>query len=149
MLEQPPKMKDPGFWVYILRYALMWTLAVVAAIGFSRFLNTFLRRGVLFELDFPAWLPTYLMVTGFIQLVLGMVAYIAFKEDRTWHVPALWVAAFITIASAWLERLVLWAPSQRSTNHSFTLVLHLVWLLLIALYTYISIKKESVDGSGN
>src|SRR5690606_2326930 len=90
MLEQPPKLKDPAFWAYALRYALMWTMAVVAAIGFSRFLNTLLRRGILFELDFPAWLPTYLMVSGFVQLVLGMIAYIALKENRTWHLPFLW-----------------------------------------------------------
>ncbi len=149
MDDQRPTMKDSGFWGYALRYVLMWTLAVVAVIGFSRFLNALLRRGVIFELDFPSWLPVYLIITGFLQLTLGMVGYIAFKEKRTWHLPALWIAAFFTIAFAWFERLVLWAPSQRSANHTFTIVLHLVWLLMIAFYTFESNKKELVHGPGN
>lgn len=149
MLEQPPKMKDPAFWGYALRYALMWTVAVVAAIGFSRFLNTLLRRGILFELDFPAWLPTYLMVSGFVQLVLGMIAYIALKENRTWHLPFLWITTLLMIASTWGERLFLWVPDQRPTNHTFTIILHLVWLLMMVLYTVKAGKKEPADGPGN
>jgi len=149
MLEQPPKIKDPGFWIYALRYVIMWTLAVVAVIGFSRFLNTLLRRGILFELDFPSWLPAYLMITGFFQLTLGMIAYIALKEKRTWHVPFLWVTALLMIASTWGERLFLWVPDQRPTNHTFTIFLHLVWLLMIVFYTVKHSKKELVDGPGD
>lgn len=149
MDEQRPSMKDPDFWGYALRYILMWSLAIVAVIGFSRFINALLRRGIIFELDFPSWLPTYLIITGFLQLTLGMIAYIAFKEKRTWHVPVLWVTSLLFIASAWVERLFLWAPSQRPANHTFTIVLHLIWLLMIVLYTFKSNKKELVDGPGN
>ncbi|NLC28902.1 MAG: hypothetical protein GX773_00445 [Chloroflexi bacterium] len=147
MDEKRLTMKEPGFWNYGLRYILMWTLAIVAVLGFSRFLNTLLERGVKFELDFPAWLPTYLIITGFFQLVFGMTAYIALKEKRTWHLPALWVTALLTIASIWVERLFLWVPDQRATNPTFTIVLHLVWLLLIIFYTITERRKEPVDGS--
>ncbi|MCK9246115.1 MAG: hypothetical protein M0P11_04075 [Anaerolineaceae bacterium] len=149
MDEQRFTIKQAGFWNYGLRYILMWTLAIVAVLGFSRFLNTLLERGIIFELDFPTWLPTYLIITGFIQLVLGMAAYIAFKEERSWHVPALWITALLTIASIWVERLVLWVPDQRARNHTFTLVLHLIWLLLIIFYTVTERKKEPLDGPGD
>ncbi len=144
-----PKIKEPGFWAWALHFVLMWTLAIVAVLGFSRFLNTLVRRGVIFELDFPSWLPTYLMVTGFIQLAFGMTAYIAMKERRTWQLPALSVTAMLTIIIAWVERLVLWSPDQQPGNHGFTVVLHLVWLIMIGVYIYLSTKKEAVDGSGD
>ncbi len=149
MDEQRPAMKDPGFWAYALRYVLMWALAIVAVIGFSRFINALLRRGVMFELDFPSWLPTYLVITGLIQLVLSMLAYIAFKEKRSWHIPALWVTALLAIAITWIERLFLWSPNQRPANHTFTIVLHVVWLAMIVFYTIKSSQKELADGPGD
>lgn len=149
MNEQRPSMKEPSFWVYTLRNVLMWTLAIVAVIGFSRFLNALLRRGVMFELDFPAWLPTYLIITGFLELILGMVAYIATKEQRTWHIPFLWVTALLTIASVWVERLFLWSPDQRPANNTFTIVLHVIWLSMILFYTIKSSRKELTDGPGD
>jgi len=149
MDEQRPAMKSPGFLMYALRFVNMWTMAVVAVVGFTRFLNALLEKGTLFELEFPSWLPIYLIVTGFVQLTLGMVAYIALKELRTWHVPALWIAAVFTIAIAWVERLFLWSPDQQPANNTFTIVLHLAWLLLITFYTIKINKKEPADGPGN
>lgn len=149
MNEQRPSMKEPGFWVFILRYILMWTMAIVAVVGFSRFLNAVLRRGVLFELDFPSYLPTYLIASGLVLLAVGMVAYIAAKEKRSWHILAFWVGALLTIGITWLERLVLWSPDQGSTNNVFTIILHLVWLFLISLYSFLSQREGAVDGPGN
>jgi len=127
MNEQRPSMKEPSFWVYTLRNVLMWTLAIVAVIGFSRFL----------------------IITGFLELILGMVAYIATKEQRTWHIPFLWVTALLTIASVWVERLFLWSPDQRPANNTVTIVLHVIWLSMILFYSIKSSRKELTDGPGD
>lgn len=149
MFEDRPSIKDPGFISYALRYVIMWTLAIVAVIGFSRFLNALLRRGIIFELELPSWLPVYLTITGFVQLSLGMVTYIALKEQRSWRIPALWVTALLTIGFAWVERLVLWSPDQQPANHTFTIALHLIWLAMIALYTIKSTREEPINGQGD
>jgi hypothetical protein len=149
MYEERPSTNSPKFLPYILRFVLMWTMAVVAVLGFSRFFNTLMRKGIMFELDFPAYLPTYLIVSGLIMLIAGMAAYIAAREKRSWHILALWVATLLTIANSWLQRLVLWSPDQAAGNNVFIGIVHLIWLFLISVYSYLSHKAEVGDGSGN
>ncbi len=145
-LRNPDENPDP--WRNTLRLLSLASVTIVSVFGFSRAFNTIMRKGTMFELDFPAYLPTYLIVSGVVLLILGIVAYLGLRDGRSWQIPVLWASTLTTIILVWLEKLVLWSPDQAGGSLVLPIIVHLAWLLLISLYT-VAYRKKERDESGD
>ena len=140
--------ENPNPWRNTLRLLSMASVTLASVFGFSRAFNTIMQKGTMFELDFPAYMPPYLIISGVIILILGLAAYLGLRDGRSWQIPVLWASTLTTIALIWLEKLLLWSPDQAGGSLVLPIILHLVWLLLVSLYTAAYRKKER-DESGD
>lgn len=145
-LRNPDENPDP--WRNTLRLLSLASVTIVSVFGFSRAFNTIMRKGTMFDLDFPAYLPAYLIISGVILLILGIVAYLGLRDGRSWQIPVLWASTLTTIILVWLEKLVLWSPDQAGGSLVLPIIVHLAWLLLISLYT-VAYRKKERDESGD
>ena len=149
MFEERPSVKNPGFATYALRYVIMWITAFGVASGFMQVLNAFQQKGTIFELDLPGWLPTYLIITGLVKLVLNGFAYIGLRNRDEHKIWLSWLAIGFNVLIYWFQFFILWHPDQRLNPPYLTLVFHLLGLALLAWYTYLISKKETADGQGD
>ena len=140
--------EKPNPWRNALRLLSMASVTIASVFGFSRAFNTIMRKNPMLELDFPAYMPPYLIISGVIILILGLAAYLGLRDGRSWQIPVLWASTLTTIALIWLEKLLLWSPDQAGGSLVLPIILHLVWLLLVSLYTAAYRKKER-DESGD
>lgn len=140
--------ENPNPWRNTLRLLSMASVTLASVFGFSRAFNTIMQKGTMFELDFPAYMPPYLIISGVIVLILGLAAYLGLRDGRSWQIPVLWATALTTIILIWLEKLVLWSPDQAGGSLVLPIIVHLVWLLVVSLYTAAYRKKER-DESGD
>ena len=140
--------EKPNPWRNALRLLSMASVTIASVIGFSRAFNTIMGKNTMLELDFPAYMPPYLIISGVIILILGLAAYLGLRDGRSWQIPVLWASTLTTIALIWLEKLLLWSPDQAGGSLVLPIILHLVWLLLVSLYTAAYRKKER-DESGD
>ena len=145
-LKDPDEKPNP--WRNTLRLLSMASVTFASVFGFSRAFNTIMRKGAMFELDFPAYLPPYLIISGAIILILGIAAYLGLRDGRSWQIPVLWATALTTIVLIWMEKLLLWSTDQAGGSLVLPIVAHLAWLLLISLYTA-AIRKRDRDESGD
>ena len=145
-LKDPDEKPNP--WRNSLRLLSMASVTIASVFGFSRAFNTIMRKGAMFELDFPAYLPPYLIISGVIILILGLAAYLGLRDGRSWQIPVLWASTLTTIALVWLEKLVLWLPDQAGGSLVVPIIAHLIWLLVVSLYTA-AIRKRDRDESGD
>lgn len=140
--------ENPNPWRNALRLLSMASVTIASVFGFSRAFNTIMQKGTMFELDFPAYMPPYLIVSGVILLILGIAAYIGLRDGRSWQIPVLWASTLTTIALIWLEKLVLWSPDQAGGSLVLPIVLQFAWLLVVSLYT-VAYRKKERDESGD
>ena len=140
--------EKPNPWRNALRLLSMASVTIASVFGFSRAFNTIMRKNPIFELEFPAYLPPYLIISGVIILILGLAAYLGLRDGRSWQIPVLWASSLTTIALIWLEKLLLWSPDQAGGSLVVPIIAHLVWLLVVSLYTAAYRKKER-DESGD
>jgi len=134
-----------GFLGWLVRVLFLWN----AGSGIFRAIGAWQQRSLLPKLGLPGWLPWYLLVAGLLIGLLNLAAYLSLRLVKRWAVPLAWAALFVTLAGYWLERLLLWAPEQRSGNVLFMVVFHVLCLAVLSGYTYRESKMRGEHGSGN
>lgn len=130
----PPK---PGFFERLLR--LSFLLAGLA--GFLRLYGAISQHPDILSFSRQAWLPVYLVAAGGLMGLLNLSIWFLLKQKPS--VPAWlpWAGVLMNIIAYWLERLLLWAPSQRGTNALWVIGLHFAWLLLV-LFSQLQMKRR-------
>ena len=135
--------ENPNPWRNTLRLLSMASVTIASVFGFSRAFNTIMGKDAMFELDFPAIMPPYLIISGVIVLILGITAYLGLRDGRSWQIPVLWATTLTTICLIWLEKLLLWSPDQAGGSLVLPIIVHIAWLVLVSLYTVAYRKKEN------
>ena len=127
----------PGFFVRLLRFSFL--LAGLA--GFLRLYGAITQHPDILGFSQKAWLPAYLMAAGGLMGLLNLSIWLILKL-KPFAPPWLpGAGVLINITAYWLERLLLWAPTQRSTNAIWMIGLHAAWLLL-ALISQLQMKRR-------
>jgi len=139
------KRKPHGFLGWLVLLLLLWN----AGSGILRAVGAWQQRALLPQIGLPGWLPGYLLAAGGFATLLNLVAFVFLYLGCKPAFPLTWVALVVTLAGYWLERLLLWAPDQRSGNVVFMAVFHTLGLAALGGYTYLESKKRGKDGSGN
>ena len=119
----------PGFFRKLLRFSFL----LAGLTGFFRLYGALTQQIDILNFSQKTWLPAYLMVAGGFMGLLNLGIWLLLKQNplaRPW-LP--WAGVLINIIAYWLERLLLWAPTQRGTNALWVIGLHLAWLLLAGL----------------
>ena len=127
----------PGFFERLLRFSFL--LAGLA--GFLRLYGAITQHLDILGFSQKAWLPAYLMAAGGLMGLFNLSIWLILKLKP--FAPA-WLpgaGVLINITAYWLERLLLWAPTQRSTNTIWMIGLHAAWLLL-ALISQMQMKRR-------
>ncbi len=115
----------------LLRLSLL--LAGVA--GLMRAWAACQQRETVTELGLQAWLTAYLISLGLLFALINGFAWFTLRKKFAWHFPIITLVILLNILGYWAERLLLWAPSQRAGNSVFMAALHLLWLLLLLVYS--------------
>ena len=139
------KRKPHGFLGWLVLLLLLWN----AGSGILRAIGAWQQRALLPQIGLPGWLPGYLLAAGALTALLNLGAFVCLYTRRRQAITLAWVALVVTLAGYWLERLLLWAPDQRSGNVVFMAVFHTLCLAALGGYTYLESKKRGKDGSGN
>lgn len=127
----------PGFFVRLLRFSFLWA----GLAGFLRLYGAITQHPDILGFSQKAWLPAYLMAAGGLMGLFNLSIWLILKLKP--FAPA-WLpgaGVLINITAYWLERLLLWAPTQRSTNTIWMIGLHAAWLLL-ALISQMQKKRR-------
>jgi hypothetical protein len=139
------KRKPHGFLGWMVLLLLLWN----AGSGILRVVGAWQQRALLPQIGLPGWLPGYLLAAGALTALLNLGAFVCLYTHRRQAITLAWFALLVTVAGYWLERLLLWAPDQRSGNVVFMAVFHTLCLAALGGYTYLESKKRGKDGSGN
>ena len=118
-----------GFFIRLLRFGFL----LAGLTGFLRLYGAIMQQTDILSFSQKTWLPAYLITAGALMGLLNLGIWLLLKQNplaRPW-LP--WVGVLINIIAYWLERLLLWAPTQRGTNAPWVIGLHLAWLLLAGL----------------
>ena len=127
----------PGFFVRLLRFSFLWA----GLAGFLRLYGAITQHPDILGFSQKAWLPAYLMAAGGLMGGFNLSIWLILKL-KPFAPPWLpWASVLINITAYWLERLLLWAPTQRSTNTIWMIGLHAAWLLL-ALISQMQKKRR-------
>ena len=137
--------KTRGFLGWLVLLLLLWN----AGSGILRMVGAWQQRALLPLIGLPGWLPWYLLAAGALTALLSLGAFLSIYARRKQAILLAWVALVVTVSSYWLERLLLWAPEQRSGNVLFIAVFHVLCLAALGGYTYFESKKRGTDGSGD
>jgi len=139
------KRKPRGFLGWLVLLLLLWN----AGSGILRIVGAWQQRALLPQIGLSEWLAGYLLAAGALTALLNLGAFVCLYTRRRQAITLAWVALVVTLAGYWLERLLLWAPDQRSGNVVFMAVFHTLCLAALGGYTYLESKKRVKDGSGN
>jgi len=139
------KRKPRGFLGWLVLLLLLWN----AGSGILRAVGAWQQRALLPEIGLPSWLPGYLLVVGALTALLNLGAFISLYARRKSAILMAWVALLVTLSGYWLERLLLWAPEQRSGNVLFMAVFHALCIAALGGYTYFESHKRGNNGSGD
>ncbi len=137
--------KPRGFLGWLVLLLLLWN----AGSGILRMVGAWQQRALLQQIGLPGWLPWYLLAAGALTALLNLGAFLSIYARRNQAILLAWVALVVTVSGYWLERLLLWAPEQRSGNVLFMAVFHVLCLAALGGYTYWESKKRGGDGSGD
>ncbi len=130
-------LPKPGFFEKLLRFSFL--LAGLAA--FLRLYGALTQQPDILDFSGKAWLPVYLIAAGAIMGLFNLSIWLFLKRKLT--VPE-WLplaGVLMNIIAYWLERLLLWAPTQRGTNAPWVIGLHVAWLLL-AVISQLQMKRR-------
>ena len=139
------KRKPRGFLGWLVLLLLLWN----AGSGILRIVGAWQQRALLPQIGLSEWLAGYLLAAGALTALLNLGAFVCLYLGCRPAIPLTWAALVVTVAGYWLERLLLWAPDQRSGNVVFMAVFHTLCLAALGGYTYLESKKRGEDGSGN
>ncbi len=126
-----------GFFGKLLRFSFL----LAGLTGFFRLYGAITQQTDVLSFTQKTWLPAYLMAAGGLMGLLNLGIWLLLKQNplaRPW-LP--WAGVLINIIAYWLERLLLWAPTQRGTNAPWVIGLHIAWLLL-ALISQLQMKRR-------
>lgn len=130
-------MPRPGFFSKLLR--LSFLLAGLA--GFLRLYGAITQQPDILNFSGRAWLPAYLITAGGIIGLFNLSIWLLLKRKRLAPAWLPWAGVLMNIIAYWLERLLLWEPTQRDTNAPWVIGLHFAWLLM-ALFSQLQMKRR-------
>lgn len=119
----------PGFFSQLLRFSFL----LAGLTGLFRLYGAITQHPDILNFSQEAWLPTYLMVAGGLMGLLNITIWLVLKRKPSVPLWLPWAGLLMNIIASWLERLLLWAPTQRGTNAPWVIGLHVAWLLLAGL----------------
>jgi len=137
--------KPHGFLGWLVLLLLVWN----AGGGILRAIGAWQQRALLPTVGLPGWLPWYLLAAGALTALLSLGAFISLYARRKQAILLAWVVLVVTVSGYWLERLLLWAPEQRSGNVIFMVSFHVLCLSALGCYTYRESKMRGEYGSGD
>ncbi|MDD3948381.1 MAG: hypothetical protein PHT43_02835, partial [Anaerolineaceae bacterium] len=114
---------------------LRLSLLLAGSAGLMRAWAAWQQRETVSELGLQAWLTAYLLSLGMLFALINGFAWFTLRKKHVWHFPIITLVILLNILGYWAERLLLWAPSQRAGNSVFMAALHLLWLLLLLVYS--------------
>ncbi|HPR35745.1 MAG TPA: hypothetical protein PKY64_08740 [Anaerolineaceae bacterium] len=133
----PPKS---GFFMKLLRFSFL----LAGLIGFLRLYGAITQQPEILNFSQKAWLPAYLLVAGGLMGLVNFTIWMMLTRKpyaRPW-LP--WAGVLINIIAYWLERLLLWAPSQRGTNTIWMIGVHAAWILLV-VFSQLQTKRRHYE----
>lgn len=130
----PPKL---GFFGKMLRFSFL--LAGLA--GFLRLYGAIMQHPDILSFSEKNWLPAYLIAAGGLMGLFNLTIWLMLKRKPAPPSWLVWVGVLMNIAAYWLERLLLWAPTQRNTNAPWVIGMHFAWLLL-AVISQLQMKRR-------
>ena len=131
------KSPKPGFFGKLLRFSFL--LAGLA--GFLRLYGAITQRLDILSFSGKAWLPAYLIAAGGLMGLFNLTIWLILKRKPSVPAWLVWAAVLMNIVTYWLERLLLWVPTQRNTNAPWVIGLHFAWLLL-AIISQLQMKRR-------
>ena len=119
----------PGFFTRLLRFSFL----LAGLTGFLRLYGAITQHPDILGFSGKAWLPAYLITAGALTGLLNIAIWLVLKRKPSMPAWLAWTGVLMNIIAYWLERLLLWAPTQRGTNAPWVIGLHVAWLLLAVL----------------
>ena len=126
-----------GFFIRLLRFGFL----LAGLTGFLRLYGAIMQQTDILSFSQKTWLPAYLITAGALMGLLNLGIWLLLKQNplaRPW-LP--WAGVLINIIAYWLERLLLWAPTQRGTNALWMIGVHGAWLLLV-IFSQLQMKRS-------
>jgi hypothetical protein len=112
---------------------LRFSFLLAGLAGFLRFYGAITQQPDILSFSGKAWLPAYLIAAGGLIGLFNLIIWLVLKRKPAPSAWLPWAGVLINIAAYWLERLLLWAPTQRDTNAPWVIGLYFAWLLLAGL----------------
>lgn len=128
----------PGIFARLLRFSFL----LAGVTGILRLYGAVMQQPDILSFSGRAWLPAYLVAAGSLMGLLNLSIWLLLKRKPAPRAWLPWAGILTNIAVYWLERLLLWAPSQRDTNTLWMIGLHSAWLLLAA-FNQLQMKRRS------
>lgn len=119
----------PSFFARLLRFSFL----LAGITGFLRLYGAVAQQSDILSFSEKTWLPAYLMAAGGLMGLFNLGIWLLLKRKHTPQTWLPWAGVALNIIVYWLERLFLWAPSQRDTNTIWVAGMHAAWLLLAAV----------------
>ena len=127
----------PGFFGNLLRFSFL----LAGLTGFLRLYGAIAQQPDILNFSGKAWLPAYLISAGGLMGMLNLSIWLVLKRRQAQLAWLAWAGVWINIIAYWLERVLLWAPTQRNTNAPWVIGLHFAWLLL-ALISQLQMNRR-------
>jgi len=127
----------PGFFGKLLRFSFL----LAGLTGFLRLYGAIAQQPDILSFSDKTWLPAYLMTAGGLMGLLNITIWLLLKGKPPFPVWLPWAGVLMNIFAYWLERLFLWAPTQRGTNALWVIGLHFAWLLLTGI-SHLQMKRR-------
>ncbi len=128
---------NPGFFGKLLRFSFL----LAGLTGFFRLYGAITQQTDILSFTQKTWLPVYLMVAGSFMGLFNLGIWLLLKQNPLARPWLAWAGVLINIIAYWLERLLLWAPTQRGTNAIWVIGVHGVWLLLV-IFSQLQTKRR-------
>ena len=123
---EPIKPRRPFSVTFILWIFILWVL-----LGWLRFARAWIDRSLILDL-LPVWHFWYFVLAGIFWGLAGLPIFWGILRRAPWTPAAIWIGGLFYPAVYWVERLLLWTPSQSQDNWLFMLLLTVFWFFLIA-----------------
>ncbi len=127
----------PGFSSKLLRFSFL----MAGLTGFFRLYGAITQYPDIQKFSQEAWLPAYLIAAGGLMGLFNLTIWLLLKRKPRWPAWLAWAGVLMNVSAHWLERQLLWAPTQRGTNATWVIGLHFAWLLL-AVISQLQMKRR-------
>jgi len=128
----------PGFFEKLFRFSFL----LAGLTGAMRLYGAVTQQPDILLFSDKNWLSAYLMAAGGVLGLVNLTLWLLLKSKPSLPAWLPWSGVLVSILAYWLERLFLWAPTQRGTNAGWMVGVHVCWLLL-ALISDLQRKRRS------